>query len=145
MTDRQPLLELKAVRRSYAQGGGELEVLHGINLKIYPGEMTASELIEVSDSLLKLTAGLVDGLLKSCSNCDNCGQQEPCTLMSAKSDDEDIGTALSEESTDESEFLQISPELQKMLREHRICLLNLEEKMQTGAWVYLNGDAVGEC
>ena len=65
--------------------------------------------------------------------------------MSAKSDDEDIGTALSEESTDESEFLQISPELQKMLREHQICLLNLEEKMQTGAWVYLNGDAVGEC
>ena len=41
MTDRQPLLELKAVRRSYAQGGGALEVLHGINLKIYPGEMTA--------------------------------------------------------------------------------------------------------
>ena len=111
---------------------------------IFPGEMTASELIEVSDSLLKLTAGLVDGLLKSCSNCDNCGQQEPCTLMSAKSDDEDIGTALSEESTDESEFLQISPELQKMLRDHRICLLNLEEKMRTGSWVYFNGNAAGE-
>ena len=93
--------------------------LHLLNqaVVIFPGEMTASELIEVSDSLLKLTAGLVDGLLKSCSNCDNCGQQEPCTLMSAKSDDEDIGTALSEESTDESEFLQISPELQKMLRD----------------------------
>ena len=37
----QPLIELNGVRRSYAQGGGELEVLHGISLKIYPGEMVA--------------------------------------------------------------------------------------------------------
>ena len=120
--------------------------LHLLNqaVVIFPGEMTAGELIEVSDSLLKLTAGLVDGLLKSCSNCDNCGQQEPCTLMSAKSGDEDIGTVSPEESTDESKFLQISPELQKMLRDHRICLFNLEEKMRTGAWVYFNGNAVGE-
>mgnify|MGYP000603382784 FL=1 len=107
--------------------------------------MTASELIEVSDSLLKLAAELVDGLLKSCTDCDSCGQQEPCALMAGKSGNEDYGTALSEESADISLFTQISPELQKMLREHRICLLNLEEKMQTGAWVYLNGDAVGEC
>jgi len=126
-------------------GFDRLEV-HLLNqaVVIFPGDMTATELIEVSDSLLKLTAGLVDGLLKSCSNCDNCGQQEPCTLMSAKSDDEDIGTALPEESTDELKFLQISPELRKMLRDHRICLFNLEEKMRTGAWVYFNGNAVGE-
>ena len=65
--------------------------------------------------------------------------------MSGKSRDENLDTALSEESADISLFTQISPELQKMLREHRISLLNLEEKMQTGAWVYLNGDAVGEC
>ena len=121
--------------------------LHLLNqaVVIFPGEMTASELIEVSDSLLKLAAELVDGLLKSCTDCDSCGQQEPCALMSGKSRDENLDTALSEESADISLFTQISPELQKMLREHRICLLNLEEKMQTGAWVYLNGDAVGEC
>lgn len=121
--------------------------LHLLNqaVVIFPGEMTASELIEVSDSLLKLAAELVDGLLKSCTDCDSCGQQEPCALMAGKSGNEDYGTALSEESADISLFTQISPELQKMLREHRICLLNLEEKMQTGAWVYLNGDAVGEC
>ena len=121
--------------------------LHLLNqaVVIFPGEMTAAELIEVSDSLLKLVTGLVDRLLKSCSDCDNCGQQEPCALMSGKSGDEDYGTALSEESTGTSLFSQISPELQKMLREHRICLLNLEEKMQTGAWVYFNGDAAGEC
>lgn len=121
--------------------------LHLLNqaVVIFPGEMTASELIEVSDSLLKLAAELVDGLLKSCTDCDSCGQQEPCALRAGKSGDEDYGTALSEEFADISLFTQISPELQKMLREHRICLLNLEEKMQTGAWVYLNGDAVGEC
>lgn len=121
--------------------------LHLLNqaVVIFPGEMTASELIEVSDSLLKLAAELVDGLLKSCTDCDSCGQQEPCALMAGKSGNEDYGTALSEESADISLFTQISPELQKMLRDHRICLLNLEEKMQTGAWVYLNGDAVGEC
>lgn len=121
--------------------------LHLLNqaVVIFPGEMTASELIEVSDSLLKLAAELVDGLLKSCTDCDSCGQQEPCALMAGKSGNEDYGTALSEESADISLFTQISPELQKMLRGHRICLLNLEEKMQTGAWVYLNGDAVGEC
>ena len=121
--------------------------LHLLNqaVVIFPGEMTASELIEVSDSLLKLAAELVDGLLKSCTDCDSCGQKEPCALMAGKSGNEDYGTALSEESADISLFTQISPELQKMLREHRICLLNLEEKMQTGAWVYLNGDAVGEC
>ena len=121
--------------------------LHLLNqaVVIFAGEMTASELIEVSDSLLKLAAELVDGLLKSCTDCDSCGQQEPCALMAGKSGNEDYGTALSEESADISLFTQISPELQKMLREHRICLLNLEEKMQTGAWVYLNGDAVGEC
>ena len=121
--------------------------LHLLNqaVVIFPGEMTASELIEVSASLLKLAAELVDGLLKSCTDCDSCGQQEPCALMAGKSGNEDYGTALSEESADISLFTQISPELQKMLREHRICLLNLEEKMQTGAWVYLNGDAVGEC
>ena len=121
--------------------------LHLLNqaVVIFPGEMTASELIEVIDSLLKLAAELVDGLLKSCTDCDSCGQQEPCALMAGKSGNEDYGTALSEESADISLFTQISPELQKMLREHRICLLNLEEKMQTGAWVYLNGDAVGEC
>ena len=121
--------------------------LHLLNqaVVIFPGEMTASELIEVSDSLLKLAAELVDGLLKSCTDCDSCGQQEPCALMAGNSGNEDYGTDLSEESADISLFTQISPELQKMLREHRICLLNLEEKMQTGAWVYLNGDAVGEC
>lgn len=37
----EPLLQLEGVRRSYNQGGGELEVLHGISLSIYPGEMAA--------------------------------------------------------------------------------------------------------
>ena len=140
------MISAEELEQANLTGFDRLE-LHLLNqaVVIFPGEMTASELIEVSDSLLKLAAELVDGLLKSCTDCDSCGQQEPCALMAGKSDNEDYGTALSEESADISLFTQISPELQKMLREHRICLLNLEEKMQTGAWVYLNGDAVGEC
>ena len=47
---------------------------------VIPGEMTARELIEVGESLLKLTFSLVDVLLESCSDCDNCGQQKPCAL-----------------------------------------------------------------
>ncbi len=140
------MISAEELEQANLTGFDRLE-LHLLNqaVVIFPGEMTASELIEVSDSLLKLAAELVDGLLKSCTDCDSCGQQEPCALMAGKSGNEDYGTALSEESADISLFTQISPELQKMLREHRICLLNLEEKMQTGAWVYLNGDAVGEC
>lgn len=140
------MISAEELEQANLTGFDRLE-LHLLNqaVVIFPGEMTASELIEVSDSLLKLVTGLVDRLLKSCSDCDNCGQQEPCALMSGKSRDENLDTALSEESADISLFTQISPELQKMLREHRICLLNLEEKMQTGVWVYLNGDAVGEC
>lgn len=140
------MISSEVLEQANLTGFDRLE-LHLLNqaVVIFPGEMTASELIEVSDSLLKLAAELVDGLLKSCTDCDSCGQQEPCALMAGKSGNEDYGTALSEESADISLFTQISPELQKMLRDHRICLLNLEEKMQTGAWVYLNGDAVGEC
>lgn len=37
----QALLELKEIRRSYSQGESSTEVLHGISLKIYPGELTA--------------------------------------------------------------------------------------------------------
>ena len=48
---------------------------------VIPGEMTARELIEVGESLLKLTFSLVDVLLESCSDCDNCGQQKPCAFM----------------------------------------------------------------
>ena len=48
---------------------------------VIPGEMTARELIEVDESLLKLTDELIGILLKSCSDCNNCGQQEPCAFM----------------------------------------------------------------
>ncbi len=42
---------------------------------VIPGEMTARELIEVGESLLKLTFSLVDVLLESCSDCDNCANR----------------------------------------------------------------------
>ncbi len=36
-----PLLELKGIRRSYSQGDGETEILHGIDLTVMRGEMVA--------------------------------------------------------------------------------------------------------
>ena len=79
------MISAEELEQANLTGFDRLE-LHLLNqaVVIFPGEMTASELIEVSDSLLKLVTGLVDRLLKSCSDCDNCGQQEPCALMSGK-------------------------------------------------------------
>src|SRR5699024_3993176 len=70
------------LERANLMGFGCLE-LHLLDQAavVIPGEMTARELIEVGESLLKLTFSLVDVLLESCSDCDNCGQQEPCALV----------------------------------------------------------------
>ena len=89
------MISAEELEQANLTGFDRLE-LHLLNqaVVIFPGEMTASELIEVSDSLLKLVTGLVDRLLKLCSDCDNCGQQEPCALMSGKSRDENLDTAL---------------------------------------------------
>ena len=69
------MISAEELEQANLTGFDRLE-LHLLNqaVVIFPGEMTASELIEVSDSLLKLVTGLVDRLLKSCSDCDNCGQ-----------------------------------------------------------------------
>lgn len=41
-SSERPLLEVKDIRRSFGLGGSEsVEILHGINLKIYQGEMVA--------------------------------------------------------------------------------------------------------
>ncbi|GGI54315.1 MacB family efflux pump subunit [Oxalicibacterium solurbis] len=39
--DRTPLIELRGVTKTYRNGGLEVEVLHGIDLKIYEGEFVA--------------------------------------------------------------------------------------------------------
>ncbi|GGC10655.1 macrolide export ATP-binding/permease protein MacB [Oxalicibacterium flavum] len=39
--DQQPLIELRGVTKTYRNGGLEVEVLHGIDLKIYEGEFVA--------------------------------------------------------------------------------------------------------
>ena len=40
-SQRQPLIELRNVTKTYRNGGLEVEVLHGIDLKIYEGEFVA--------------------------------------------------------------------------------------------------------
>lgn len=39
--EKEPLLKLSNVTRSYNEGSNAIEVLHGINLEIYKGEMVA--------------------------------------------------------------------------------------------------------
>ena len=105
--------------------------------------MTAGELIAVGSSLLKLATILVDGLLVSCSGCDNCGQQVPCALKAAEVTGGNLGGAFTNESEYASECSQISPDMQKLLQDRGVCLLNLEEKLQNEAWVYFS-NAAGE-
>ena len=111
---------------------------------VIPGEMTARELIEVSESLLKLTFSLVDVLLESCSDCDDCGQQEPCAFITGMWSRDDPESRSIKETEDEVEFLRLSSDMQKLLQDRGVCLLNLEEKLKNGDWVYFNGHAIGE-
>ena len=57
------MISAEELEQANLTGFDRLE-LHLLNqaVVIFPGEMTASELIEVSDSLLKLVTGLVDRL-----------------------------------------------------------------------------------
>ncbi|MFO1387540.1 ABC transporter ATP-binding protein [Cellvibrio sp.] len=41
MTDKQPLIKLTGVTKSFQNGDLETRVLHGIDLEIYPGEFVA--------------------------------------------------------------------------------------------------------
>ena len=111
---------------------------------VIPGEMTARELIEVGESLLKLTFSLVDVLLESSSDCDNCGQQKPCAFMTDRWPGADSKSSFKKGLEDWMEFSRLSPDMQKLLRERRMCLLNLEEKLLNEDWVYFNGCGDGE-
>ena len=111
---------------------------------VIPGEMTARELIEVGESLLKLTFSLGDVLLESCSDCDNCGQQKPCAFMTDRWPGADSKSSFKKGLEDWMEFSRLSPDMQKLLRERRMCLLNLEEKLLNEDWVYFNGCGDGE-
>lgn len=72
-----PVLSLKALKRTFHQGGATLEVLKGINLDLYPGEIIAlvgpsgsgkSTLLQTAGLLEKADGGeiIIDG--KSCSH-----------------------------------------------------------------------------
>ena len=133
---------------------------------VIPGEMTAGELIAVGASLLKLATILVDGLLVSCSGCDNCGQEDPCELMGehAMSEEPDSKGAEPFDVNSTGEFTDIvdpldfedqaaafdnkydlsdiSPDMLKLLQESGVCMLNLKEKLNDDLLVYFNGKIV---
>ena len=118
-----------------------------------PGEMTAMELISASEALQKLAADLLLVLLQACSACDNCGQEEPCELMSedAMSEEPDSkGEELFDTNiTDPLDFgdqptdyddgyalSDISPDMRKLLRESGVCMLNLKEALRNDLLIY---------
>ena len=120
---------------------------------VIPGEMTAMELISASETLQKLAADLLLVLLQACSACDNCGQEEPCELMSedAMSEEPDSkGEELFNTNiTDTLDFgdqptdyddgyalSDISPDMRKLLRESGVCMLNLKEALRNDLLIY---------
>ena len=120
---------------------------------VIPGEMTAMELISASETLQKLAADLLLVLLQACSACDNCGQEEPCELMSedAMSEEPDSkGEELFNTNiTDPLDFgdqptdyddgyalSDISPDMRKLLRESGVCMLNLKEALRNDLLIY---------
>ena len=129
--------------------------LHCLNYAaaVIPGEMTAMELISASETLQKLAADLLLVLLQACSACDNCGQEEPCELMSedAMSEEPDSkGEELFDTNiTDPLDFgdqptdyddgyalSDISPDMRKLFRESGVCMLNLKEALRNDLLIY---------
>ena len=129
--------------------------LHCLNYAaaVIPGEMTAMELISASETLQKLAADLLLVLLQACSACDNCGQEEPCELMSEDAMSEEPDSKVEElfdtNITDPLDFgdqptdyddgyalSDISPDMRKLLRESGVCMLNLKEALRNDLLIY---------
>ena len=74
---RVPILELRAITKSYAQASGPLEILRGADLSIMPGQMVAlvgpsgsgkSTLLHIAGLLDRPTGGEVWIKGRNCSN-----------------------------------------------------------------------------
>ena len=131
---------------------------------LIPGEMTAMELISASETLQKLAADLILVLLQACSACDNCGQEEPCELMSEDAMSEEIDSKgeepfndgytgeisevaasldFEDQPTDFDDayaLSDISPDMLKLLQESGVCMLNLKEALRNNLLIYSGGD-----
>mgnify|MGYP000605354050 CR=1 FL=1 len=131
---------------------------------VIPGEMTAMELISASEALQKLAADLLLVLLQACSACDNCGQEEPCELMSEDAMSEEIDSRGEEPVNDgytgeisdveasldfegqPTDFddgyalTDISPDMLKLLQKSGVCMLNLKEALRNNLLIYSGGD-----
>jgi len=131
---------------------------------VIPGEMTAMELISASKALQKMAADLLLVLLQACSACDNCGQEEPCELMSEDAVSEEIDSKGEKTVTDgytgevsdvaasldfedqptdfddEYALSDISPDMLKLLQKSGVCMLNLKEALRNNLLIYSGGD-----
>ena len=159
------IIRAENLERSNLMVSDRLE-LHCLNYAVVliPGEMTAMELISASEALQKLAADLLLVLLKACSACDNCGQEEPCELMSEDAMSEEIdsrgdgtvndgytgensevATSLDFEDQptdfdDEYALSDISPDMLKLLQKSGVCMLNLKEALRNNLLIYSGGN-----
>lgn len=121
---------------------------------VIPGHMTATELIRVTEALQGLTSDLLSALAEACDHCDNCLTDEPCRLMTgpilprvsipghvleeAGLDPNCKLVCMAEQGSGEVRVVEadhsfdltdLRSGLVDILRERKVCLADLEEKL----------------
>lgn len=141
---------------------GRLEILLlNYAAVVIPGEMTAMELIQASESLNKMAVYLLNVVPQACPKCDFCGMNEPCELMTNEIHpkviipDENLLEAGIEpgsklacqadpehqrmivyEADVEYDLSDIDPDVLNVLRECNVCLCELDEMINNDSVIY---------
>lgn len=136
---------------------------------VIPGHMTVMELIRVMEALQELASNLLSALVGACDRCDNCQMDKPCKLMAGPILPkvsipscvlEEAGLALdcklvctAEQGRGEVRIVEadhrfdltdLSPDLVDILRECKVCLADLEEKLIPEEIIYGSDAAKSE-
>lgn len=121
---------------------------------VIPGNMTAMELIRTTEALQELVSDLQSALVGACDHCDDCLADEPCRLMTgsilprvsipdhvleeagfdpdcklACTAEPGSGEVRIVEANHRYDLTDLRPDLVDILREHKVCLADLEEKL----------------
>lgn len=121
---------------------------------VIPGNMTAMELIRTVEALQELVSDLQSALVGACDRCDNCQMDKPCRLMTGPilprvsipdhvleeagldpdcklvcTVEQGSGEVRVVEADHSFDLTDLQPDLVDILRERKVCLANLEEKL----------------